>query len=148
VIAAWCLGVVALVVGALATRTDLARREIPNQLTGAGALAAVAVGLVVDPGAQPARLAAGAGAAGLLLGAALLRPGGMGLGDVKLAGVLGLCLGPIAVALALVIAFALGTLYGLRILIWDGLSTYRTATLAFGPCLALGGAAGVAVTVL
>jgi leader peptidase (prepilin peptidase)/N-methyltransferase len=146
--AAWCLGAVALVVGALATRTDLARREIPNALTGGGALAAVAVGLVVDPGGSPARLAAGAGAAGLLLGAALLRPGGMGLGDVKLAGVLGLCLGPIAVAWALVVAFALGTLYGLGILVWDGLRAYRTATLAFGPCLAAGGAAGVVLTVL
>lgn len=147
-IAAWCLGVIALVVGALATRTDLARREIPNVLTGAGAVAAIAVGLVVDPGGAPARLAAGAGAAGLLLGAALARPGGMGLGDVKLAGALGLCLGPLAIAWALVVAFALGALYGLRILVWDGLRAYRAATLAFGPCLALGGAAGVAVTVL
>jgi leader peptidase (prepilin peptidase)/N-methyltransferase len=145
---AWCLGVVALAVGALATRTDLARREIPNALTGAGALAAVATGLVVDPGGEPARLAAGAGAAGLLLGAALARPGGMGLGDVKLAGVLGLCLGPVAVAWALVVAFALGTVYGLAILACHGLVAYRSATLAFGPCLALGGAAGLALTVL
>jgi leader peptidase (prepilin peptidase)/N-methyltransferase len=146
--AAWCLGVVALAVGALATRTDLARREIPNALTGAGAVAAMAVGLVVDPGGEPARLAAGAGAAGLLLGAALARPGGMGLGDVKLAGVLGLCLGPIAVASALVVAFALGALYGLAILAGHGPAAYRSATLAFGPCLALGGVAGVALTVL
>jgi leader peptidase (prepilin peptidase)/N-methyltransferase len=146
--AAWCLGVVALVVGAAATQTDLARREIPNALTGAGALAAITVGLVVDPGGEPARLAAGAGAAGLLLAAALVRPGAMGLGDVKLAGVLGLCLGPAAATWALVVAFALGALYGLGILVWHGLRAYRTATLAFGPCLALGGAAGVALTVL
>ncbi len=72
----------------------------------------------------------------------------MGLGDVKLAGVLGLCLGPIAVAWALVVAFAAGALYGLGILARDGLSAYRTATLAFGPCLALGAAAGVALTLL
>jgi len=148
VIAAWCLGVVALFVGALATRTDLARREIPNTLTGAGAASAVAVGLVVDPGGEPVRLAAGAGAGGLLLGAALLRPGGMGLGDVKLAGVLGLCLGPWAAGWALVVAFALGTLYGLAILARHGVRAYRSATLAFGPCLAVGGAVGVALTVL
>lgn len=146
--AACWLGAIALVVGALATGTDLARREIPNRLTAGGALAALVVGLLVDPGGEPARLAAGAGAAGLLLAAALLRPGGMGLGDVKLAGVLGLCLGPLATTWALAIAFAAGTLYGLRILIRDGLPAYRTATLAFGPCLALGGAAGVALTVL
>ena len=146
--AAWCLGVVALAVGTLATCTDLARREIPNALTAGGALAAIAVGLVMDPGGEPARLAAGVGAAGLLLVAALARPGGMGLGDVKLAGVLGLCLGPTAVCWALVVAFALGTLYGLGILVWDGLGAYRSATLAFGPCLAAGGAVGVALTVL
>ena len=145
-IAPWCLGAIALVVGALATRTDLARREIPNALTAGGALAAIAVGLGLDPGGEPARLAAGLGAAGLLLGAALLRPGGMGLGDVKLAGVLGLCLGTLATTWALAIAFALGTLYGLRILAWDGLAAYRTATLAFGPCLAAGGAVGVTLT--
>jgi leader peptidase (prepilin peptidase)/N-methyltransferase len=146
--AAWCLGVVALAVGTLATCTDLARREIPNALTAGGALAAIAVGLVMDPGGEPARLAAGVGAAGLLLVAALARPGGMGLGDVKLAGVLGLCLGPTAVVWALVVAFALGALYGLVILALNGWVAYRTATLAFGPCLALGGLAGAALTVL
>lgn len=146
--AAWALGAVALVVGAMATRTDLARREIPNRLTAAGALAAVAIGVVADPGGEVARIAAGASAGGFLLAAALLRPGAMGLGDVKLAGVLGLCLGPAATAWALVVAFALGTLYGLRILVWDGVGAYRSATLAFGPCLALGAAAGVALTLL
>lgn len=146
--APWCLGAIVVIVGALATRTDLKQRRIPNALTGCGAVVSVLVGLIVDPGGEPARLAAGAGAAGLLLGAALLRPGAMGLGDVKLAGVLGLCLGPIAVAWALMVAFALGSLYGLTILARHGPRTYRTATLAFGPCLALGGAAGVALTVL
>lgn len=146
--AAWALGLVALTVGALATRTDLARREIPNRLTGAGAMTALAVGLAVDPGGVPARLAAALGAAGFLLAAALLRPGAMGLGDVKLAGVLGLCLGPVAVAWALVVAFASGALYGLAILVWHGLRAYRSATLAFGPCLALGGVVGAALAVL
>jgi leader peptidase (prepilin peptidase)/N-methyltransferase len=146
--AVWALGLVALAVGALATRTDLARREIPNRLTGAGALSALSLGLVLDPDGVPVRVAAGLGAGGFLLAAALLRPGGMGLGDAKLAGVLGLCLGPVAVAWALVVAFASGALYGLAILVWHGLRAYRSATLAFGPCLALGGAAGVALTVL
>jgi leader peptidase (prepilin peptidase)/N-methyltransferase len=146
--APWALGLVALAVGALATRTDLDRREIPNRLTAAGAVAALAVGLALDPGGGPERAAAGVGAAGFLLAAALLRPGAMGLGDVKLAGVLGLCLGPAAVAWALVVAFACGALYGLAILLAQGLRAYRSATLAFGPCLALGGAAGVALTVL
>jgi leader peptidase (prepilin peptidase)/N-methyltransferase len=142
------LGLIALVVGALATRTDLARREIPNRLTGAGALAALVVGLALDPGGELLRIAAGFGAAGFLLVAALVRPGGMGLGDVKLAGVLGLCLGPIAVAWALVVAFAAGALYGVAVLVRDGVRAYRSATLAFGPCLALGGAAGVALTLV
>ena len=53
----WALGLVALVVGALATRTDLARREIPNRLTATGAAVALTAGLALDPGGVPQRTA-------------------------------------------------------------------------------------------
>lgn len=144
--AAWALSAVALVVGTLATRTDLARRVVPNRLTGAGALAALLAGGSLDPAGEPARLAAAAAAGGLLLAAALVRPGAMGLGDVKLTGVLGLCLGPLAVCWALTVAFGVGALYGLGVLAARGPGAYRTATMPFAPCLALGAAAGVALT--
>jgi leader peptidase (prepilin peptidase)/N-methyltransferase len=138
------LGALLLATCAVAARVDVARRVIPNRLTGAAAIAAIAAGLAIDPGGEPARVAAAAGAGGLLLAAALAEPDGMGMGDVKLAGVMGLCLGP-AVVVALAAAFAAGGLYGLAVLVAHGVHAARTATMPFAPCLALGSAAGVAV---
>lgn len=138
------LGALLLATGAVAARVDVARRVIPNRLTGTAAAAAIAVGLVLDPGGEPARAAAGLGAGGFLLAAALIRPDGMGMGDVKLAGVMGLCLGP-AVVVALAAAFAAGGLYGLGVLVARGVRAARAATMPFAPCLALGSAVGVAV---
>jgi leader peptidase (prepilin peptidase)/N-methyltransferase len=116
---------------------DLERRVIPNWLTGPGALAAVAIGLATDPAGVPAQLAAGAAAGGLLLLAALARPDGMGMGDVKLAGLMGLCLGA-AVAVALLVAFLAAALFGLAVVARRGLSAGRRTTFPFGPFLALG----------
>ena len=72
---------------------DLEYRIIPNRMTAVGAIAALVVGTALDPSGEPARLIAGAAAGGFLLLAALAYPAGMGMGDVKLAGVLGLMLG-------------------------------------------------------
>ena len=63
------------------------------------------------PRGEPERLIAGAAAGGFLLLAALAYPGGMGMGDVKLAGVMGLFLGA-AVAPAILIALLAGVLVG------------------------------------
>ncbi|MCW3019909.1 MAG: prepilin peptidase, partial [Solirubrobacterales bacterium] len=82
---------------------DLEHRIIPNRLTGLGAVLALALGLGFDPAGEPSRLIAGAAASGFLLIAALAYPAGMGMGDVKLAGMMGLFLGA-AVAPALLIA--------------------------------------------
>ena len=64
-----------------------------------------------DPAGLPARLAGGRRRGGFLLAAAVIRPDGMGLGDVKLAGVLGVYLGA-AVIEAMVVAFAAGSVVG------------------------------------
>src|SRR5690606_12978130 len=64
---------------------DLEHRVIPNVLTGPAAVLAVALGLLLDPGGEPERLVAGVAAGGFFLAAALAKPGGMGMGDVKLA---------------------------------------------------------------
>lgn len=64
---------------------DLEHRIIPNRLTGAGALLALALGSALDPAGEPARLIAGAAAGGFLLLAALAYQGGWA--NVKLAGV-------------------------------------------------------------
>ena len=92
---------------------DLEYRIIPNQITALGAVLALAIGLALDPAGEPGRLIAGAAAGGFLLLAALAYPGGMGMGDVKLAGMMGLFLGA-AVAPALLIALHRGVAVGRR----------------------------------
>jgi leader peptidase (prepilin peptidase)/N-methyltransferase len=117
---------------------DLDHRIIPNRLTAAGALAALAIGLATDPAAVPEQLIAGAAAGGFLLVAALARPGGMGMGDVKLAAVLGLFLGR-DVAVALLVALLAGTLVGVVVIARRGAQRGRKTAIPFGPFLAAGG---------
>jgi leader peptidase (prepilin peptidase)/N-methyltransferase len=76
--------------------------------------------------------------------AALVHPAGMGMGDVKLAGVMGLYLGR-AVAPAILIALIAGTLVGLAIMARVGVSEGRKTGVPFGPFLALGGAVAAVV---
>jgi len=121
---------------------DVERRIIPNRLTGPGALGAVAIGLTTDPSGLPAQLAAGAAAGGLLLLAAFARPDGMGMGDVKLAGLMGLCLGA-AVAVALLVAFLAAAIFGLAVVARRGVAAGRRTTFPFGPFLALGALAAL-----
>ncbi|MCU0258936.1 MAG: A24 family peptidase, partial [Solirubrobacteraceae bacterium] len=70
--------------------------------------------------------------------AALLYPRGMGMGDVKLAGVLGLYLGR-AVAPAIFLALIAGVVVGLVIMARVGQAQGRKTAVPFGPFLALGG---------
>ncbi len=121
---------------------DLEYRIIPNKLTGAGALLALGLGTALDPAGEPTRLIAGAAAGGFLLAAALAYPGGMGMGDVKLAGVMGLFLGA-AVAPAILIALLTGVLLGAVIVARKGARAGRKTAVPFGPFLALGGIVAV-----
>jgi leader peptidase (prepilin peptidase)/N-methyltransferase len=116
---------------------DLEHRIIPNKLTALGAVLALTIGLVLDPGGEPARLIAGAAAGGFLLIAALAYPGGMGMGDVKLAAVMGLLLGR-AVAPAILIALLSGVLVGVVVIARSGVKEGRKTAVPFGPFLALG----------
>jgi leader peptidase (prepilin peptidase)/N-methyltransferase len=117
---------------------DLEHRLIPNRITLPAAIAAVVAGLVLDVGFVPEQLIAGAAAGGFFLLAALAYPRGMGMGDVKLAGVLGLYLGR-AVAPALFIALIAGVLVGALVIARKGASEGRKTAVPFGPFLALGG---------
>jgi leader peptidase (prepilin peptidase)/N-methyltransferase len=123
------------------TLTDLERGVIPNRILLAGATIAVAIVAVADPSSVPQRGIAAAGAGGFLLLAALAYPGGMGMGDVKLAAVMGLYLDR-AVVPALVVAVFAGTLVGIALLIRHG-SGARKRKVPFGPFLAFGGVAGL-----
>lgn len=118
------------------TVSDLRTRRVPDRAMLTGLLVAIPVCLISDPGAVPGRLLACVSAGGFLLAAALIRPDGMGLGDVKLAAVLGFYLGA-GVIEAMVISFAAGSVAGLALLVRHGWRA-RTRTIPFVPFLALG----------
>jgi leader peptidase (prepilin peptidase)/N-methyltransferase len=131
-----------VLLAAVVTVTDLRSRIVPDAALLAALAVAVPACLLTDPVALPGRLAAAAAAGGFLLSAALIRPDGMGLGDVKLGGVLGFYLGG-AVVEALMVAFATGSVAGLVVLARHGWSA-RRRTIPFAPFLALGALVAVA----
>jgi leader peptidase (prepilin peptidase)/N-methyltransferase len=120
------------------TLIDLDHRIIPNRLTLAGAILAPALVLLTVPDAIAEHLIAGAAGGGFFLIAALAYPRGMGMGDVKLAAVLGLFLGR-AVGPAILVALVAGTLVGVAVIARKGAQEGRKTAVPFGPFLALGG---------
>jgi leader peptidase (prepilin peptidase) / N-methyltransferase len=120
---------------------DLEHRIVPNRVLLPMAVWAVASGALFRLDVLPSLLIAGAAAFTFLLLAALAYPAGMGMGDVKLAGVMGLYLGT-SVASALFVAFLAGSLTGLAIVARSGAGG-RKRGLPFAPFLAVGGLVGV-----
>jgi leader peptidase (prepilin peptidase) / N-methyltransferase len=121
---------------------DLDRRIIPNAILLPGAVVAVALVAATEPGKLPEHLIAAAAAGGFLLLAVLAYPRGMGMGDVKLAAVLGLYLGR-SVAPAMLVALLSGTVVGAVIIARKGAKEGRKTAVPFGPFLALGGLVGL-----
>jgi len=124
---------------AVAAFTDVRRRVIPNRVLIAGAAIASVLVVSTDPESLVERAAAAAAAAGVLLAAALAYPGGMGMGDVKLAAVIGLYLGR-DLAVALPLAIAAGAIFGLASMLPGGAAR---RSIPFAPFLALGGVVGL-----
>jgi leader peptidase (prepilin peptidase)/N-methyltransferase len=121
---------------------DFDRRIIPNKITLPAAIAAVAIGLALRPSGVPEQLIAGAAAGGFLLVFLLVYPRGMGMGDVKLAGVLGLFLGR-SVAVAVLSGVLAGAIVGGVVIARVGVQRGRKTAVPFGPFLALGGIIGL-----
>jgi leader peptidase (prepilin peptidase) / N-methyltransferase len=126
---------------AAVTLTDLERRIIPNKVLLVAAAAGIAIAAATIPDSLPERAIAAVAAGGLLFLAALAYPRGMGMGDVKLAAVMGLFLGR-SVAPALLIALLAGSLVGLGLIARHGAGARKRA-IPFGPFLALGGVVGL-----
>ena len=116
---------------------DLDHKIIPNKLTAPAAVLAIALVAVLDTRHLPEYLIAGFGALLFFYLPALIHNKGMGMGDVKLAGVLGLYLGR-AVAPALFIALILGVVVGAAVIASKGVSDGRRTKVPFGPFLAAG----------
>jgi leader peptidase (prepilin peptidase)/N-methyltransferase len=125
-----------------AAAIDVKLRIVPNRLVAAAALWALAVTALLAPSEVTARALAGALAFVALLVPAAARPGALGMGDVKLAGTMGLYLGA-SVIPALIAAFLAGSLAGVAALARHGRSA-RHAALPFAPFLAIGGVVGLA----
>jgi leader peptidase (prepilin peptidase) / N-methyltransferase len=123
------------------TVTDLERRIIPNKILLVAAVLGVAIAAVGDPTSLPERAAAAMAAGGGLFLVALAYPRGMGLGDVKLAALMGLFLGR-DVAPAILVALLVGSVVGLGLIARHGAQARKQA-IPFGPFLALGGVVGL-----
>jgi leader peptidase (prepilin peptidase) / N-methyltransferase len=136
------LGLVLVLLLVPITLIDLEHQLIPSKIVRPGAVAALALVLLLDRGNLLEHVIAGAAAYALFDVVAFLRPGGMGGGDVRLAGMLGLFLGT-AVVPALFIAFLSGSLVGGVVLARRGIADGRKTKVPFGPFLALGGAVAI-----
>jgi leader peptidase (prepilin peptidase)/N-methyltransferase len=116
------------------TATDLERRIVPNLVVLPAAGAVLALNTLSHP--SPEWAIGAVGAAGFLFAAALAYPGGMGMGDVKLALMIGALLGrttPVGLMLALLFAFVPSAVLLAR----HGIGA-RKMKIPFGPFLAAG----------
>jgi leader peptidase (prepilin peptidase) / N-methyltransferase len=124
----FCLTLVAV------SATDLEHRIIPNRIVVPAGLIVLAANTALHP--SP-RWAIGAlGASGFLLVAALAYPAGMGMGDVKLAFLMGAALGS-SVAPAMFIGMVSALVPGIYLIARHGKAA-RKMGVPFGPFLALG----------
>jgi leader peptidase (prepilin peptidase)/N-methyltransferase len=120
---------------------DYDHKLLPNKIVYPMAAYGLLATLLVDGDDLVENLIAGAGAFLFLFVAVLAYPRGMGMGDVKLGGAMGLYLG-LAIVPALLAAFLSGTLVGLVIIAREGAAARKKA-VPFGVFLALGGLVGV-----
>jgi leader peptidase (prepilin peptidase)/N-methyltransferase len=120
---------------------DLEHRIVPNKILLPLAVWGVAATALVRPDSLGESLIAGGAAFTALLLTALAYPGGMGMGDVKLAGVMGLYLG-VSVVPALLFAFFAGSVVGIALIARHGAGA-RKQGVPFAPFMAAGAFVGL-----
>jgi leader peptidase (prepilin peptidase)/N-methyltransferase len=126
------------------SRVDLERRIIPNRIVVPAWIAVLLAHLAIQPHHWVEWLVASFGAGLFFLVFALVNPGGLGMGDVKLALLIGAALGW-AVAAALFLGTLAAGIVGAIMLFKEG-SSARKRAIPLGPFLA--GAAIVVVLFL
>ena len=119
--------------------TDILRRVIPNMIVLPAAVIVLVGMTLVEPSPQWVLGAAGAGA--FLLVAALAYPSGMGMGDVKLALLIGAGLGKVT-PVGMMIGF-LAALVPSAVLFARHGRAARKMKIPFGPFLAIGAVVGL-----
>jgi leader peptidase (prepilin peptidase)/N-methyltransferase len=119
--------------------TDLEHRIIPNRIVLPAAAAVLVAQTALHPSVEWTLGALGAG--GFLLLAALVHPAGMGMGDVKLALLLGAMLGA-SVGLALMVGLVSALVPSAVLFARHGKAARKMA-IPLGPFLALGGVVGL-----
>jgi leader peptidase (prepilin peptidase)/N-methyltransferase len=120
------------------TVTDLEHQLILDVVVWPVIAVAVIDLFVTNMAALPSHLMGGAIGAGLIAVIIWLVPDGMGWGDAKLAGFIGLIVGLSGILFALFVAFVSGGIVG-GVLLASG-RKQRGQTIALGPFLAIGGA--------
>jgi leader peptidase (prepilin peptidase) / N-methyltransferase len=120
---------------------DLDHKLLPNKIVYPMAVYGLVATAIVDTGDLVEHLIGGAGGFLFLFIAVLAYPRGMGMGDVKLAGAMGLYLG-LSLVPAMLTAFLTGSLVGLSMMAREGVQARKKA-VPFGVFLALGGIVGV-----
>jgi leader peptidase (prepilin peptidase)/N-methyltransferase len=128
VAAVFCVALVAV------SATDLEHRIIPNKIVLPAAVVVLAAQTALHP--SPEWALGALGASGFLFVAALAYPAGMGMGDVKLALLMGAMLGR-TVGVALMLGMIVALVPGIVLLAKHGQKA-RKMGIPFGPFLALG----------
>jgi len=131
------------------TAIDLDVHRLPDAIVlPSYAVGVVLLGVAALLGGQGVAFATALAGAGILVAfyviLALVKPGGMGMGDVKLAGVLGLFLGYLGwseLIVGALAAFVLGGLFGVAVLI--SRRSQRGASIPFGPWMFAGSAVAI-----
>jgi leader peptidase (prepilin peptidase) / N-methyltransferase len=122
---------------------DLRWRLLPNRIVLPATAVALLGQLAISPAGAPVAMAAALGAGALLLLPNVLNPAGIGMGDVKLAALLGAALGTAVVSALFVGFLAMGAAAG-ALLVRHGRAA-RQKAIPLGPFLAFGAAVAVLV---
>lgn len=119
---------------------DIATRRVPNRVTAPAAIVVILLRAAFVHSTLLESVAAGAAAFAIFLGLAVVLRGGLGMGDVKLVGLLGLLLGTAALP-ALFLGVIAGGVASAAVLVTH--RAERGRAIAYAPYLCFGGAVAI-----